>query len=184
MKIKILLLGWLVFMPLACASKADEPQEDYNFLNLLGVDAVDSFFWSGKAVQSQCANLTDVGVCALLPTADAAYVDDNLSILFSNPVLLEGQLTVVVAHPNNLTPTPFVFTIQGNITPGYETGGGISRIMNLTATPTLVTSNGVQASLDGFRADVLEDGLRGTITLSYPGTSTTSVVYSFNMKSL
>ncbi len=184
MKIKILLLGWLVFMPLACASKADEPQEDYNFLNLLGVDAVDSFFWNGKAVQSQCSNLTEASVCLLLPPADALYVDDNLTILFSNPILLQGQLTAVMAHPDNLTPTPFVFTIQGNITPGYETGGGISRIMNLTATPTLVTSNGVQASLDGFRADVLEDGLRGTITLSYPGTSTTSVVYSFNMKSL
>jgi len=183
MKIKILILGWLVFMPLACSSKADEPQENYNLLNLLGVDAVDSFFWSGKAVQSQCSNLTDVSVCVLLPPADDLYVDDNLSVLFSNPILLQGQLTATVAHPDRLTPTPFVFTVQGNITPGYETGSGISRILTLTASPNPVTSNGVQASLDQFRADVREDGLLGTITLSYPGTTTTSVVYNFNLKS-
>jgi hypothetical protein len=184
MKIKNLLLCGLVFMPLACSSTADEPREDYNLLNLLGVDAVDSFYWSGKAVQSQCSNLSDASICLLLPPANAVYAGDNLTILLTNPIELQGQLTAIVAHPYRLVPTPFVFTVQGNMIPGYETGNGLSRILTLTASPNPVTSNGVSASLDQFRADVLKDGLRGTITLSYPGTSTTSVVYSFNIKSL
>jgi hypothetical protein len=177
MKIKILLLGWLVFMPLACASKADEPQEDYNLLNLLGVDAVDTFFWSGKAAQSVC----EVAVCTVLANADATYTNDNVSVFFSNPLLLKGQVTATLAHPDRLIPTPFTFNVQGSITPGYETGSGISRILTLSATPNTVTSNGVQATMSQFRADVLEDSLRGTITLSYPDGP--SVVYSFNLKS-
>lgn len=182
MKKEILLLGWLVFMPLACSSAADEPQEDYNLLNLLDVDALDTYFWSGKTTHSTCSNPDNPGICQTLKDIDQGYGADNLTLLFSNPVLLEGTLTAMVAHPSNGTPTAFSFSVKGNLNTGYETGNGISRLLTLSATPNTVTSNGVQATLQSFQADVLEDGLSGTMTLSFPG-STTTVVYSYNIKS-
>ncbi|MBW7856997.1 MAG: hypothetical protein H3C43_01535 [Leptonema sp. (in: Bacteria)] len=180
----------LLFMPLACASSADEPQEDYNLLNLLKVDAVKAFYWTGKTAGAECsATNNSIVNCYLVELgADIAndlYAEDNVQLFFSNPIFPEGSITINVADPVTLMPHVFSFAVKGNITFGAKTGeNGYARILHLNASgANPVTVDGVQASFDGLTADVEEDGLRGSFTVSFPaGADLTSVKYSFLLK--
>lgn len=178
----------LLFMPLACASSADEPQEDYNLLNLLNVDAVKAFYWTGKTVGAQCSSSSNIVDCYLVELAanlsNEMYGEDNVQLFFSNPIQPEGVITVLVADPVTMMAHTFSFNVKGGITFGAKTGeNGYARILQLNASgANPVTVDGVQASFDGLIADVEEDGIRGTFTLSFPGASLTSVKYNFALK--
>ena len=175
-----------MFMLAACSSKADEPQEDYNLMHLLGVDATQSFFWTGKATQAQCQDDNFGSSCAVLKAADDQYPDDNIQLFFSNPISQVGTVTMIVAHPNTALPTSFTFNVTGDATLGYEfKDGEWTRLMKLTASPALATSaDGTQALFAILQADIRQDGLMGTVTLLFPGSaSVTGVSYAINLKS-
>lgn len=187
--VNIILLSISFFLVFHCKnlvkSSADQPSEDYNLLALLSPNSINGFYWEGLLEYSLCSSLTeDATSCLLYQENYNNFIrSKNKNIyLFVDSLQNKGQLTIEIANPDNFQSLRFEIPVIVEVTIGPETGNGYAKILNLK-NPLPITSDQILITLQEFRADVLQDGLRGIVKLRIQGQNDTlNITFSFNIR--
>ncbi|MBR32661.1 MAG: hypothetical protein CMN77_15260 [Spirochaetaceae bacterium] len=175
-----------------CKSGDEEPSDDQELLNLLDVNVANGIFWVGKTSQNSC-NAGDAGttatVCFTQTTLENTYLSGqstniNLYLPSGNPPA--GAVSLLVPHPDNSSLNTFDIAVSGDLSGGYETGNGVSRVLTLTAaTSTTAANSSAQIQMVSFRAQQTEKTVEGTVVIRFlrasSGNPTYDVEYSFSM---
>lgn len=170
-------------------SSADQPSEDYNLLALLDKKVLNGFYWDGLLDYSQCDTpstdpIQDLAACSVYRENYINFIrnkDKNLYV-YVDSLQSNGKLTVEIANPNTFLPLKIELPVIASITVGPETGNGYARILNLS-NPNSIIQDQITITLKDFKADVLQDGLRGTMSLDVQGNSgILNLKFSFNIK--
>ena len=175
-----------------CKSGDEEPSDDQELLNLLDVNVANGIFWVGKTSQNSCNAgdaATTATVCFNQTTLENTYLSGettniNLYLPSGNPPA--GTVSILVPHPDNSSLNTFDIAVSGDLSGGYETGNGVSRVLTLSATGTTTASNStVQVQMVSFRAQQTENTVEGTIVVRFVRASSSNpsydVEYSFSM---
>ncbi|MBI39410.1 MAG: hypothetical protein CMF59_07405 [Leptospiraceae bacterium] len=175
-----------------CKSGDEEPSDDQELLNLLDVNVANGIFWVGKTSQNSCNAgdaATTATVCFNQTTLENTYLSGettniNLYLPSGNPPA--GTVSILVPHPDNSSLNTFDIAVSGDLSGGYETGNGVSRVLTLSATGATTASNStVQVQMVSFRAQQTENTVEGTIVVRFVRASSSNpsydVEYSFSM---
>lgn len=187
--IKIFLLSSSLILAFNCKnlikSSADQPTEDYNLLALVSPNSVNGYYWDGLLEYSLCSsqnnNITSCLVYQENYNNIINLIDKNI---FLNVDFLQnsGQLTIEIANPDTYLPLKFHVPVNVNVTIGPETGNGYAKILNLSNSNS-ITVDQITITLLDFKADVLQDGLRGSLSVRIQGQNDTlNTTFSFNIK--
>jgi hypothetical protein len=170
-------------------SDVDQPREDYNLLALLNQKVLNGFFWEGIMEYSNCDTpstdpVQDLTACSVYQTNYNNLLslrDKNLSVIVDS-LTSTGKISIEITNPSTYLPLKVEIPVSASVSVGPETGNGYARILKL-ANPSPITQDSATITLKGFQADVLEDGLRGTLSIDVQsGSSLLSLIFSFRIK--
>jgi len=170
-------------------SDVDQPREDYNLLALLNPNVLNGFYWEGLMEYSTCDTpstdpVQDLSACSVYQTNYNNLLsvrDKNLFVLVDT-LASTGKITIEISDPSTFLPLKVEIPASASVTIGPETGNGYARILKLV-NPNPITQDSATITFKGFQADVLEDGLRGTLSMDVQsGSSSLSLTFSFRIK--
>lgn len=166
-------------------SSADQPSEDYNLLALLNLNSINGYYWEGLLEYSLCSsqnnNLTSCLVYQENYNNFVKLINKNI-YLYVDSLQSNGQLTIDIANPDTFLSLKLQIPVSVSTSVGPETGNGYAKILNLT-NPNAITVDQVSVTLLDFKADILQDGLRGRLSIRIQGQNDTLITtFSFNIK--
>jgi hypothetical protein len=170
-------------------SDVDQPREDYNLLALLNQKVLNGFFWEGIMEYSTCDTpstdpVQDLTACSVYQTNYNNLLslrDKNLFVIVDS-LTSTGKISIEITNPSTYLPLKVEIPVSASVSVGPETGNGYARILKLV-NPSPITQDSATITLRSFQADVLEDGLRGTLSIDVQsGSSSLSLTFSFNIK--
>lgn len=186
--LKFTLMNLGVLLLFFCKSSADQPTTDYNLLSFINSQALNGIYWDGIGELSSCTtNIGDPSPCLLYIENYKNFIKNRNKNLYIYVDSLQGKgkITLEVANPDDFSIINFQIPVLANITTGPETGNGYARILNLTSSAP-ITVNSIELILNNFSADVLEDGLRGSMNLNLKSqnnpNNNLNLTISFNIK--
>jgi hypothetical protein len=146
----------------------------------------------GKTSQNSC-NAGDASttatVCFTQTTLENTYLsgnENNLNLYLPSGNPPAGTVSLLIPHPDNSSLNTFDIAVSGDLSGGYETGNGVSRVLTLTAaTATTAASSSVQIQMVSFTAQQTENSVDGTIVVRFLRASgsnpTYDVEYNFSL---
>ncbi|GIX41521.1 MAG: hypothetical protein KatS3mg129_1254 [Leptospiraceae bacterium] len=191
----ILIMSLWLLMVFHCKnlvhSSADQPFEDYNLLALLDQKVLNGFYWEGLMDYSQCNTpstdpVEDLSKCSLYQENYENFIkqkEKNLYV-YVDSLQSNGKITIEIANPDTYLPLKVEIPVLSSITVGPETGNGYARILYLS-NPNSITQSQITITLKEFKADVLQDGLRGSMSLDVQSNNgTLNLTFSFSIKKI
>ncbi|MCS7204205.1 MAG: hypothetical protein NZ853_00745 [Leptospiraceae bacterium] len=177
---------WFSFCKNAVSSTADQPNKSYELLFLLNQKFIDSFYWEGLMDISACTTTPEnlLG-CNLYRENYKNFLRSRTKNLFvyADTIQKTGNLQFEIAHPQKLDFIKYEIPVSVDVEIGPETGSGVARILVLKNTNP-ISQDGISLILNEFRADVLEDGLRGSLKVNLKDQENLNLnlTFSFNIK--
>ncbi len=181
---------WLLLVLFFCKSSVDQPTTDYNLLSLFNVKVLNGFYWEGLGELSGCTVISaDPSPCWIYQENYRNFIrtkEKNLYV-YIDSLQASGKITLEIANPDTFSYLKIELPVSLSVTIGPETGNGYGRIINLY-NPSTITVDEINITLNSFTADVLEDGLRGSMNIKLisqnNSTNNLNLSFSFNIKKI
>lgn len=186
--IKFTFLSMWFLILFFCKSSVDQPTTDYNLLSLLNVKALNGFYWDGIGELSSCTlSSGDPSPCWVYQENFRNFIrtkEKNLFV-YVDSIQSNGKITLEIANPDTFYSLKIDLPVSVSVTTGSETGNGYGRVISLSNSNTF-TVDSINVALKSFTADVLEDGLRGNMSISIVSlnnpANNLNLSFSFNIK--